>query len=148
MKLLPYRCKFCELYKTIHHYSLIRDHTRRRGCMCVNCDVPNAPLRQNDLNLLRASAVTRGSNGYRNKSQQKILLPFLLALESATVRSRLHIDLKRALSYSRDHQSGTLCHPVLKICKPSDASRESYIHNLVQAIRCLKRELHTQLSST
>ena len=99
--------------------------------MCVNCDVPNAPLRQNDLNLLRASAVTRGSNGYRNKSQQKILLPFLLALESATVRSRLHIDLKRALSYSRDHQSGTLCHPVLKICKPSDASRESYIHNLV-----------------
>ena len=50
---------------------------------------------QNDQDLLRATAVTRGWNGYRNKSQhrkltleKKILLQLLLGLEPGTFRSR------------------------------------------------------------
>ena len=51
---------------------------------------------QNDRDLLRAAAVTRGWNGYRNKSQhrkstleKKILLPPLHGFEPATFRSRV-----------------------------------------------------------
>ena len=51
---------------------------------------------QNDRDLLRATAVTRGWNGYQNKSQhrkltleKKILPPFLQRFEPATFRSRV-----------------------------------------------------------
>ena len=51
---------------------------------------------QNDRALLRATAVTRGLNGYRNKSQHRkltleknILPPLLPGLEPGTFRSRL-----------------------------------------------------------
>ena len=51
---------------------------------------------QNDRNLLRATAVTRGWNGYRNTSQhrkstleKKILPPLLQGLEPGTFQSRV-----------------------------------------------------------
>ena len=51
---------------------------------------------QNDLDLLRATAVTRGWYGYRNKNQhrkltleKKIIPPFLPGLEPGTFRSRV-----------------------------------------------------------
>ena len=51
---------------------------------------------QNDGDLLRATAVTRGWNGYRNKSQhrkltmeKKILLPLLQGFEPETFQSRV-----------------------------------------------------------
>ena len=51
---------------------------------------------QNDQDLLRANAVTRRWNGYRNKSQhrkltveKKILPPFLQGFEPATFQSRV-----------------------------------------------------------
>ena len=51
---------------------------------------------QNDRGLLRATAVTRGWNGYRNKSQhrkstleKKILPPFQQGFEPATFQSRV-----------------------------------------------------------
>ena len=51
---------------------------------------------QNDRDLLRATAVTRGWNGYRNKSQhrkltleKKILPPLLQGFEPATFQSRV-----------------------------------------------------------
>ena len=51
---------------------------------------------QNDRGLLRATAVTRGWNGYRNKSQhrkltkeKKILPPLLQGFEPATFQSRV-----------------------------------------------------------
>ena len=51
---------------------------------------------RNDRDLLRATAVTRGWNGYRDKSQhrkmsleKKILLPLLPGLVPGTVRSRV-----------------------------------------------------------
>ena len=54
---------------------------------------------QNDLDLLRASSVTRGWDGYRNKSQhrkltlEKTILPLLLrGLEPGTFRPRARSD--------------------------------------------------------
>ena len=63
----------------------------------------------NDRDLLRATAVTRRWNEYRNKSQrrkltlEKIALPlFLLGIEPATFRSRDHRDdfFRRAALWS------------------------------------------------
>ena len=62
---------------------------------------------QNDRDLLRATAVTWGWNGYRNKSQhrkstleKKILPPLLQAFEPATFHSRVRRS-NPALSYPR-----------------------------------------------
>ena len=48
----------------------IRSHIRRAECMC------NRPpaFWQNDRDLLQATAVTRGWNGYLNKSQHRKLI--------------------------------------------------------------------------
>ena len=63
------------------------------GARVFNC---NLHFRQNDRDLLRATAVTRGWNRYRNKSQhrkstleKKILPPLLQGFEPATFRSRV-----------------------------------------------------------
>ena len=62
-------------------------------CLAVTCHLL---FRRNDRGLLRATAVTRGWSGYRNKSQhrkltlqKKILPPLLRGLEPATFRSRI-----------------------------------------------------------
>ena len=62
-------------------------------CLAVTCHLH---FWQNDRDLLRATAVTRGWNGYRNKSQhrkltleKKILPPLLPGLEPGTFRSRV-----------------------------------------------------------
>ena len=59
-----------------------------------SCNLPLEFVWQNDRDLLRATAVTRGWNGHRNKSQhrtltleKKILPPLLLGFEPATFRS-------------------------------------------------------------
>ena len=63
------------------------------ACLAVTCHLH---FWQNDLGLLRATAVTRGWNGYRNKSQhrkstleKKILPPFQQGFEPATFQSRV-----------------------------------------------------------
>ena len=63
---------------------------------------------QNDRDFLRATAVTRGWNGYRNKSQhrkstleKKILPPFQQGFEPATFQSR--VRRSKPLSYPRPH---------------------------------------------
>ena len=60
-----------------------------------SCNLPPA-LWQNDRDFLRATVVTRGWNGYRNKSQhrkstleKKILPPFQQGFEPATFQSRV-----------------------------------------------------------
>ena len=62
-------------------------------CLAVTCHLH---FWQTDLDLLRATAVTRGWNGYRNKSQhrkstleKKILPPLLQGFEPATFQSRV-----------------------------------------------------------
>ena len=63
------------------------------ACLAVTCHLH---LWQNDRDFLRATVVTRGWNGYRNKSQhrkstleKKILPPFQQGFEPATFQSRV-----------------------------------------------------------
>ena len=72
----------------------IQSHIRKvYACLAVTCHLR---FWQNDRDLLRATAVTRGWNGYRNKSQhrkltleKKILPPLQQGFEPATFRSRV-----------------------------------------------------------
>ena len=64
-----------------------------RVCLAVTCHLH---FGQNDRDLLRVTAVTRGWNGYRNKSQhrkltleKKILPPLLRGIEPGTFLSRV-----------------------------------------------------------
>ena len=63
------------------------------ACLIVTCHLH---FWQNDRDMLRAAAVTRGWNGYQNKSQhrkltleKKILQPLLPGFEPATFQSRV-----------------------------------------------------------
>ena len=63
------------------------------ACLAVTCHLH---FWQNDWDFLRATVVTRGWNGYRNKSQhrkltleKKILPPFQQGFEPATFQSRV-----------------------------------------------------------
>ena len=70
-----------------------KSHIRKvYACLAVTCHLH---FWQNDRDFLRATAVTRGWNGYRNKSQhrkstleKKILPPFQQGFEPATFQSR------------------------------------------------------------
>ena len=93
MKLLPYRRVLCTPYNYAPcHFT--QSHIREvHACLAVTCHLH---LWQNDRGLLRATAVTRVWNGYRNKSQRKkltlekkILPPLLQGFEPATFRSRV-----------------------------------------------------------
>ena len=71
-----------------------KSHIRKvYACLAVTCHLH---FWQNDRDLLRATVVTRGWNGYRNKSQhrkstleKKILPPFQQGFEPATFQSRV-----------------------------------------------------------
>ena len=95
MKLLPSRGKFCVHHTTMHHVTSCKATYVRciRELQPATC---NRHFWQNDRDLLRATAVTRGWNGYRNKSQHrkltlenKILPPLLQGFEPATFQSRV-----------------------------------------------------------
>ena len=72
----------------------MQSHIRKvYACLAVTCHLHSW---QNDRGLLRATAVTRGWNGYRNKSQhrkstleKKILPPLQQGFEPATFQSRV-----------------------------------------------------------
>ena len=72
----------------------MQSHIRKvYACLTVTCHLR---FWRNDRGLLRATAVTRGWNGYRNKSQlrkstldNKILPPLQQGFEPATFRSRV-----------------------------------------------------------
>ena len=72
----------------------MQSHIRKvYACLAVTCHLR---FWQNDRGLLRATAVTRGWSGYRNKSQhrkltleKKILPPLQQGFEPATFRSRV-----------------------------------------------------------
>ena len=68
MKLLPSRHKFCVHRTTVHHVTSCKATYVR--CMRVSITVTCHLHRD----LLRATAVTRGWNGYRNKSQHRKLI--------------------------------------------------------------------------
>ena len=82
------------------------------ACLAVTCHLL---FWQNDRDFLRATVVTRGWNGYRNKSQhrkstleKKILPPFQQGFEPATFQSRVrcsnHWAIPAPLSQESAHQ--------------------------------------------
>ena len=92
MKLLPSGRVLCTPYKHAPCH-FMQSHIRKvYACLAVNCHLH---FWQKDRGLLRATAVTRGWNGYRNKSQhrkltmEKILPPLLQGFEPATFLSRV-----------------------------------------------------------
>ena len=85
---------FCVHHTTVHHVTSCKATYVR--CMRVLALTCYLRYWQNDRDLLRATAVTRGWNGYRNKSQhrkmileKKILPPLQQEFEPATFRSRV-----------------------------------------------------------
>ena len=95
-EMLPSRRKFCVHHSTMHQFtvSLIQSHVGRvYVCLAVTC---HPHFWQNGRDLLRATAIIREWNGYRNKSQhrkltlEKKIIPSLLpGLEPGTFRSRV-----------------------------------------------------------
>ena len=92
-KLLPSRRVLCTPYNHAPCH-FMQSHIRKvYACLAVTCHLR---FWQNNRGLLRATAVTRGWNGYRNKSQhrkstleKKILPPLQQGFEPATFRSRV-----------------------------------------------------------
>ena len=82
------------------------------ACIAVTCHLH---FWQNDRDLLHATTVTRGWNGYRNKSQHRKLAlenlpPLLPGLEPGTFRSRVRRSNHWALpAPQRDERSGKTC---------------------------------------
>ena len=93
MKLLPFRRVLCTPYNHAP-YHFMQGHIRKmHAYSAVTCHLH---FWQNDRGPLRATAVTRGWNGYRNKSQHKMLTlekrihpPLLQGFEPATFQSRV-----------------------------------------------------------
>ena len=93
MNLLPSWRVLCTLYNHAPCH-FMQNHIRKvYACLAVTCHLH---VWQNDQDLLRATAVTRGWNGYRNKSQHRRLTleknlvpPLLHGFEPATFQSRV-----------------------------------------------------------
>ena len=85
---------FCVHHTTMHHVTSCKaTYVRCKACLAVTCHLC---FWWNDRGILRATAVTQGWNGHRNKSQhrkltleKKILPPLLQRFEPATFRSRV-----------------------------------------------------------
>ena len=84
------------------------------ACLAVTCHLH---FWQNDRDFLRATVVTRGWNGYRNKSQhrkstleKKILPPFQQGFEPATFQSRVRCSNHWAIPAP---PGGSFCHFII-----------------------------------
>ena len=107
VKLLPSsRRKSCVHHTTMHHVTSCKATLIRKvyACSAVTCHLH---FWQNDLDLLRATVVTRGWNGYRTKSQnrklileKKIVPPLLQGFEPANCSKQMSQRRKR-----RDRQT-------------------------------------------
>ena len=82
-----------KLWPMPKHGSIKSTYVRCMRVLAVTCHLH---FWQNDGDILRATVVTRGWNGYRNKSQhrkstleKKILPPFQQGFEPATFQSRV-----------------------------------------------------------
>ena len=99
---------FCVHHATMHHVTSCESHIRKvYACLAVTCHLR---FWQNDRGLLRATAVTRGWNGYRNKSQHR-----KLTLE------------KKILPRPFDHESGALTtelSPLPDLSPPSRSTKD------------------------
>ena len=98
------------------------------ACLAVTCHLH---FWQNDQDFLRATVVTRGWNGYRNKSQhrkstleKKILPPFQQGFEPATFQSRVRCSNHWAIPAPlRMYLWWSLCTSYLHACQVSYCRR-------------------------
>ena len=98
MKMLPSRRVLCRSYNHAP-YHFMQSHIRKvHACLAVTCHLH---CRQNDRGLLRAIAITRELNGYRNMSQHR-----KLTLEKKYLPPLLH--LSSPLPPPFDHESDAL----------------------------------------
>ena len=111
----------------------IQSHTGRvHMCLAVTYHLH---FWQNDWDLLRATAVTQGWNGYRNKSQhrrltmeKKIISPLLPGLEPGTFQSRVWLSNQWAIptpahTMTRTHTHTTMVYHI-QILKQSNPFRK------------------------
>ena len=107
----------------------------RKGyaCLAATCHLH---FWQNDRDFLRATVVTRGWNGYRNKSQhrkstleKKILPPFQQGFEPATFQSRVRCSNHWAIPPALNVSSGVGWHIRDKLWPmPKHGSVLLYVH--------------------
>ena len=118
MKLLPPRRTLCVHHTTMHRFTVSltsKPHIHKvHVCLAAT---RHMHCWQNDWDVLRVTAVTRGWNGYRNKSQhrkltleKKILPLFLPGLEPETFRSTSSAALPRWRRNSGKYASVTPLH--------------------------------------
>ena len=96
MKLLPSRRVLCTSYNHAPCHFMQSHIPKVHACSAVTCHLH---FGENDRGLLRATAVTRGWNGYRNKSQHR-----KLTLERFFSRRSCRDSNPRPF----DHESGAL----------------------------------------
>ena len=93
----------------------MQSHIRKvYACLAVTCHLH---FWQNDRDLLRATVVTRGWNGYGNKSQhrkstleKKILPPLQQGFEPSTFQSRVRRSNHWAIPVQSTECSPSVCH--------------------------------------
>ena len=99
------------------------------ACLAVTCHLH---FWQNDRDFLRATVVTRGWNGYRNKSQhrkstleKKILPPFQQGFEPATFQSRVRCSNHWAIPAPRNSRFSFHCY-IQREATPSQKSARKW----------------------
>ena len=106
---------------TIQPCHFMQSHIRKvYACLAVTCHLH---FWQNDRGLLRATAVTRGWNGYRNKSQhrkstleKKILPPLQQGFEPATFQSWVWRSNHWAIPVPRSSSTAAVLSPSPSLC--------------------------------
>ena len=130
MKLLPSRHILCTPYKHVPCHFMQSHIHKVHACLAVTCHLH---FWQNDRDLLHATAVTRGWNGYRNMSQhrkltleKKILPPFLQGFEPMTFQSRVqhsnHWAIPTPCVWGRGGGVQVVLFPTTNPCIPSVSS--------------------------
>ena len=102
-----------KLWPMPKHGSIKATYVRCMRVLAVTCHLH---FWQNDRDFLRATVVTRGWNGYRNKSQhrkstleKKILPPFQQGFEPATFQSRIRRSNHWAIPAPKTHSIESRC---------------------------------------
>ena len=96
----------------VHHVTSLHAKPHSVGACVFSCNPPPCTFGQKDRDLLHAIVVTRGWNGYRNKSQhrkleRKFLPPLLPGLEPATFQSRVRHSNHWGIRASRGWRNGS-----------------------------------------
>ena len=134
LKLLPSRRELYVHQTSVHQFTAplsLKPHT----CLAVTCHIH---FRQNDRDLLRATAVTRGWNGYRNKSRHRKL----------TLKKNIRPALLRVLEPSRFWSRSRCCTtapspPPMPSCLHQATDRTIWLSGLLcSALNDLRHRLY------